>query len=140
MTLKKAEHLLKSHRLRRTDTRLDVLDLFLKKDTALAQRDIEETLGAIDRITLYRTLRTFEEKGLIHRAIDGSEKLRFALCSHECNPDEGHFDEHAHFHCLVCESTFCLDQVSTPSVKVPKGYRIESSHLVLKGTCEKCNK
>ncbi len=139
MTSTKAENLLKSHQLRRTDTRVDVLDLFIRKDIALAQRDIEEELGAIDRITLYRTLRTFEEKGLIHRAIDGSEKLRFALCSHECNAEEGHFDEHAHFHCKLCESTFCLDQVITPSVKVPRGYTIESAHLVLKGICEKCN-
>lgn len=134
-----AEQLLKTHQLRRTDTRVEVLELFMNKDRALAQRDIEEELGAIDRITLYRTLRSFEEKGLIHRAIDGSEKLRFALCSQECNPVEGHFDEHAHFHCEICNQTFCLDQINAPSVKVPSGYRIDSAHLVLKGVCDKCN-
>ncbi len=139
MTQKKVEHLLKAHQLRRTETRVEVLELFLEKDMALAQKDIEDELGTIDRITLYRTLRTFEDKGLIHRAIDGSEKLRFALCSHECNPVEGHFDEHAHFHCKVCEKTYCLEQIHTPSVRVPKGYQIESSHLVLKGICEHCS-
>ncbi len=139
MMISKAEKLLKAHQLRKTETRLDVLELFLHKKTALAQRDIEEELGEVDRITLYRTLRSFENKGLIHRAIDGSEKLRFALCKHECNPDEGHFDEHAHFHCYECKQTMCLDQIHTPAVKVPTGYKIQSTHLVLKGICENCS-
>ena len=63
--------LLKHHDLRLTQVRKEVLSVFLKKEQALSQSDIEENVGQIDRITLYRTLRSFEDNGLIHRAIDG---------------------------------------------------------------------
>ena len=57
--------LLKHHDLRLTQVRKEVLSVFLKKEQALSQSDIEENVGQIDRITLYRTLRSFEDNGLI---------------------------------------------------------------------------
>ena len=135
----KIERLLKDHNLRKTNIRMRVLELFLGEERALSQNDIEVKLEEADRITLYRTLKSFEKNGLIHKAIDGSEKMKFALCSHDCNVEKGHNDKHAHFHCKDCGQTFCLENVSTPNVEVPKGYRVESSHLVLNGRCEKCS-
>ena len=61
---------LEQSNLRKTAIRKEVLQLFLKaKGNALSSRDIESQLENPDRITLYRTLRTFEEKGLIHRPL-----------------------------------------------------------------------
>ncbi|MEY3321815.1 MAG: hypothetical protein RLZZ417_1398, partial [Bacteroidota bacterium] len=58
--------LLKKHDLRLTQVRKEVLSVFLIKEQALSQSDIENDLGKTDRITLYRTLRSFEDNGLIH--------------------------------------------------------------------------
>lgn len=130
--------LLEHHDLRKTKVRRQVLEVFLSKKEALSHNDIENRFEDIDRITLYRTLRTFEEKGLIHKAIDGSDKQKFALCQDGCT-EHDHKDEHAHFHCGNCEKTYCLDGVHAPKITAPAGFQIESYHLVLKGICEECS-
>ncbi|MBA9079148.1 MULTISPECIES: hypothetical protein [Rufibacter] len=37
-----------------------------------------------DCVTLYRTLKTFEEKGLMQQVIDGAEPTKYALCQEDC--------------------------------------------------------
>lgn len=134
---KEALQILDNHKLRNTKMRRDVLNIFLMHQDALSHSDIEKQLDASDRVTLYRTLKTFEQKGIIHKAIDGGDKLKYAMCSQGCT-EHHHIDEHAHFHCQKCERTFCLEDVLTPNVNIPSGYKIESAHLVLNGLCEEC--
>jgi len=125
--------LLKEHGLRNTEMRKSVLGLFLKSDRALSQQDIDESLPDSDRVTLYRTLRSFEEKGLVHRAVDGSSTAKFALCRDDCN------EVHAHFHCAGCGSTYCVDDIAMPPVPTRyKGARIGQVHLILEGMCACC--
>jgi Fur family ferric uptake transcriptional regulator len=124
--------------LRKTAIRKEVLQLFLKnKGRALSSKEIEEALGQADRITLYRTLKTFEQSGVIHQAVDGTGTAKYALCLDDCSTHE-HHDEHAHFHCLRCGKTICLEGNIEPKVKVPEGYRVHHAHLVLEGECAEC--
>lgn len=129
--------LLQTHRLRRTRFREEVLDLFLQHDSALSQRDLETRLQDSDRITLYRTLKTFEESGLIHKAIDGSERLKYALCAGHCDV-HAHHDHHAHFHCKSCDRTFCVQEVQAPELAPPTGFIMEDTHLIINGRCAAC--
>ena len=63
--------LLNSFRLRSTPVREEILHLFLQKDCALSHGDIEsEIADYLDRVTVYRTLKTFSNKGLIHKVLD----------------------------------------------------------------------
>ncbi len=133
----RAEALLEVHRLRKTNVRMQVLDIFLEANVALAQSDIERHFEQIDRITLYRTLKTFEDKGLIHKAIDGSDKPKYALCHSGCDAHT-HHDHHAHFHCADCGQTYCLDEVEAPAIKAPGGFQVMTTHLVVTGKCESC--
>lgn len=133
-----AEHILRQNKLRRTDVRMGVLKVFLNHEEALSHNDIEDQFDQIDRITLYRTLRTFEEKGIIHKALDGSEKQKYALCAEECS-EHDHQDEHPHFYCFRCNRTVCLSEVSLPEIKLPPGYRLQQAQVVLQGICEECN-
>ncbi len=136
--MKHVQQLLEQHGLRKTAVRATVLHLFLSRpETALSSQDIERELGEMDRITLYRTLKTFEEKGLIHEAIDGGTKTKYALCPEACNVHE-HHHEHAHFRCNACGKTTCLEEVHTPPVHAPRGFRVEQAHLVLEGKCDQC--
>jgi Fur family transcriptional regulator, ferric uptake regulator len=133
-----AKDLLRHQQLRITDMRIQVLELFLSSREALSQNDLETRLSEADRITLYRTLRTFQEKGLIHKAIDGTEKQKYALCNHEhCGPDH-HNDHHAHFHCDACGKTTCVDSIPAPIIKAPEGFQVHETHLVIHGTCNLC--
>lgn len=133
-----AQHLLKSHQLRLTDMRMKVLELFLTRSEALSQNDLEQHLGKVDRITLYRTLRTFEEQGLIHKAMDGTDKQKYALCQHDCGQG-AHHDHHAHFHCDTCGKTICVEAIAAPVVAPPPGFSVSETHLVMRGQCDQCN-
>ena len=104
----------------------------------LTGAEIEQETGpGTDRITLYRTLKSFEQSGLIHRVIDDSDVLRYAACSIECSA-EAHFDNHVHFKCGVCAHTYCLSQVAIPAVALPGGFRAERRDYLLSGTCQLC--
>jgi Fur family ferric uptake transcriptional regulator len=129
--------ILNDHGLRNTKVRRDVLKVFLDQEDALSHQVIEQKMDKVDRITLYRTLKTFEKKGIIHKAIDGGEKLKYALCAAGCD-EHKHTDRHAHFHCEKCDRTLCLDEVSIPSVMVPANYTKNHIHLIINGICAAC--
>ena len=133
-----SNRLLKNFRLRSTPTRQEILHLFLKKDYALSHSDIEsEIADDIDRVTVYRTLKTFFDKGLIHKVLDDGGSLKYALCTGACSETE-HQHEHVHFKCLQCGQTNCLD-VEIPNVKLPKGYKSKEVNLLIQGTCQNCS-
>lgn len=130
--------LLQNVDLRVTKSRRDVLGILVESgDQAISSSDIEHTLDTIDRITLYRILKTFEESGLIHSVADGTGKTKYALCSHECSGGE-HHDDHLHFYCRICETTTCLEKVQLPPVKLPAEYLIEEKRFVVAGVCKAC--
>ncbi|MCZ2100523.1 MAG: transcriptional repressor [Chitinophagales bacterium] len=129
--------ILKDHKLRVTPFRIEVLELFSGAQHALAAADLETLLNNPDRITLYRTLKSFEEKGIIHKAIDGTNQPKFALCEAHCH-EHNHHDEHVHFHCIKCENTFCIESVFIPEVSLPQGFRIKQTDMIVSGECEQC--
>ncbi|HLG41131.1 MAG TPA: transcriptional repressor, partial [Chitinophagaceae bacterium] len=61
------KYILKRNNLSLTGSREKILSLFLKQEGALAHGDIEKKAGEkFDRVTVYRTLQAFLEKGIIH--------------------------------------------------------------------------
>jgi Fur family transcriptional regulator, ferric uptake regulator len=132
-----SESILKKHDLRITQFRLEVLDVFNVNKKALSAAEIEQQLNEADRITLYRTLKSFEEKGIIHKAIDGTTIQKFALCEAHCD-EHHHHDEHVHFHCEKCTNTFCLEGVMVPKLQLPAGYTMKHTNLVVNGICNIC--
>ena len=122
-----------------TDSRKKILSLFLDSPDALAHGDIEKKAGEkFDRVTVYRTLQTFVEKGIIHTIPTSDNSVRYALCK-DCK--EGHHhDDHVHFQCTNCEKTICLDDVVSPDINLPYGYSAENVQVVINGTCRECNK
>ncbi|MTI31483.1 Fur family transcriptional regulator, partial [Xanthovirga aplysinae] len=113
--------LLKDYSLRFTTCRVEVLKIFLEQLNALSHSDIEDKLtDSFDRVTLYRTLKTFVNKGILHKIPDDSGIARYALCKEEyCSTDQ-HDHEHVHFKCIKCEMTTCLEEVKIPPIFLPK--------------------
>lgn len=130
--------LLKRNNLSVTGSRTKILQLFLEQPGALAHGDIEKKAGEkFDRVTIYRTLQTFVDKGIIHTIPTADNSIRYALCKDECS--EGHHhDHHIHFVCNSCHNTYCLDDVVTPEIKLPKGYQAGHVEVVVEGVCKNC--
>lgn len=131
--------LLKDHQLRFTASRGAILSLFLQNAHALSYADIEKAVAAAyDRVTVYRTLKAFVERGVLHKVLDDDGGLKYALCSDHC-AEADHHHEHVHFKCLACGQTSCLEDVSIPSVSLPLGYQISELNLLIQGRCNRCN-
>jgi len=132
--------ILKRNSLSLTASREKILNLFLSHSGALSHGDIEKKAGErFDRVTVYRTLQTFTDKGIIHTIPTADNSIRYALCKDDCS--EGHHhDHHVHFICSKCDQTFCLDDIVTPDIKLPKGYAMQHIEVVAEGVCKNCNK
>ncbi|MES2416685.1 MAG: transcriptional repressor [Bacteroidota bacterium] len=136
--MKELEVKLNEKKITPTAMRLVVLDFLLKQSSALSLTDLEVGLDKTDRVTLFRTIRTFEEHGLVHRIEDGSGTTKFALCAPGCGI-EGHHDLHIHFYCTQCKETHCLPKTQIPEVDLPDLYLVEERELIVKGVCASCN-
>ena len=136
--MKETLEILKRNSLSITDSRKTILELFLKTEGALAHADIEKnTTVNFDRVTVYRTLQTFTENGIIHQIPTTDNTILYALCKDKCEAGH-HHDEHVHFICVDCEKTVCMDEVVVPQVKLPKGFVPLQSAMIVKGTCNEC--
>ena len=135
---RRIENILRKNRLSITGSRKKILRLFLSQKGALAHGDIEHNeLDKFDRVTVYRTLQTFVEKGIIHTIPTADNSIRYALCKDECT--EGHHDDHhVHFICNHCGNTYCLDETVIPEINLPKGYSVGNVEVVVEGVCKNC--
>ncbi|MDR2472613.1 MAG: transcriptional repressor [Tannerella sp.] len=100
--------------------------------------DLEDDLDTVDKSTLSRTIRLFIQHKLIHSIDDGSGSVKYAVCSEGCNCTLD--DLHVHFHCHECRTTFCLENVAIPAIKLPQGFVTDNINLVMKGLCSECSK
>ncbi|QPH41810.1 transcriptional repressor [Pedobacter endophyticus] len=124
--------------LKRTSARLQVLEILSNKNSATSQPYLEQVMGKdADRVTLYRVLQAFEEKGIIHKVLDSHGTANYALCADGCNAQH-HQDEHVHFDCNRCHKIYCLESVKIPVPKVPSGFKIGHLNLIATGTCAAC--
>ncbi|MEY3432848.1 MAG: hypothetical protein RL131_784 [Bacteroidota bacterium] len=138
---KQSDQILKNSSLSVTGGRKRILDIFLTSSNALAHQDIEALCSdQYDRVTIYRTLQTFLDKGIIHNIPSTDNITRYALCNDACISSGHHHDNHVHFKCDQCGKTLCLDEVSIPDVKLPKGYSMHEINMVVNGICKTCKK
>ena len=131
-------HILKRNQLSVTGSRKKILELFLASNGALAHGDIEKKTGEkFDRVTVYRTLQSFLDKGIIHSIPTADNAIHYALCKDDCY--EGHHhDDHIHFICKSCGKTTCLDDVHIPAIELPKGFKSQQIEMVVSGKCKDC--
>ena len=79
---KTSSEILKSSALSITEGRKNILDIFLSSANAMAHQDIESKCkDKFDRVTIYRTLQTFLEKGIIRTIPSSDNTTRYALCN-----------------------------------------------------------
>lgn len=136
--MKEIDKKLSTKNVKPTAMRELVLKILSEQTSAVSLADIENMFNKADKTTLYRTLKTFEEKKLIHSIDDGTGAVKYALCKEtcQCHPEE----LHVHFYCLKCQHTFCLTDIPIPSINLPVNFSIENINMVVKGVCSNCKK
>ena len=80
--------LLERHGIKSTPNRILVASTLEEASRPLSMTEIEETIGTIDKSSVFRTLSLFRESHLVHAFEDGSDVVRYELCMSESNEDD----------------------------------------------------
>ena len=122
--------------LRRTPRRVRLLALLLRSARPMSHLEIHRTLGRdqADRVSIYRALEAFVEKGLVHRAYVDDRTWLYETAN-RCGEDQCH----PHFTCRGCGRVRCLVSVTVPVVKaIGAGYLAERQRVHISGLCPAC--
>jgi Fe2+ or Zn2+ uptake regulation protein len=132
----KVDELLRTTKLKRTGPRRTILEVLLSTNRPQTADEIASAMGKAgpNRVTVYRTLESLVEAGLVHRAFveDGSRHFEMAdkCTEHQCHP---------HFVCTDCGQMHCLTGVSVPmATSPPAGFVIHRQQVKLEGLCPAC--
>jgi Fur family ferric uptake transcriptional regulator len=134
--MKENETKLENRNIKPTAMRELVLKVLSEQSAAISLADLEQKFEKVDKVTLYRTLKTFEENKLIHSIDDGTSSVKYALCKEtcQCHPE----DLHVHFLCSRCQHTYCLNDIAIPSITLPADFEVKIINMVVKGVCANC--
>ncbi len=129
--------LLQERGVKPTANRIVVVKALSGIDRPMSLSELEEKIITIDKSGIFRALSLFRECGLVH-VIDDGEGTKYELCrSRQHSHDD---DTHVHFHCEKCLTTYCLEEISIPSVVLPEGYVSQTANYIVKGLCPRCSR
>lgn len=101
-------------------------------DAEAIYQKVRERVPAISRDTVYRTLATLEDHGLIRKAEALSGSTRF----------DANIDRHHHFICTVCCDIKDFRSQALDDLPIPNSVRsfgnIESAQVQIRGVCSAC--
>ncbi len=134
-----ASELLSSLGLRQTRARKIVLELLQEAGHPLSHQEIavHSQAASLNRVTLYRTLTTLQQSGLLHRVQGTDGVWRFGYVSPRKSSCGGN---HIHFLCVECHQMSCLPEQPLPWVTAPEGARVTGKQLVVYGSCASCER
>lgn len=128
-----ATEILKAHRLQLTASRKSVLAVLIENGP-LTQIEIKNRADSyMNRITIYRSLRVFVNKGIVSQLKDENGTSKFFL-------NRGPGKNHVHFKCTECGHLSELDSSGMRYAPMPQGYVPEKRNLFIVGICGGCNK
>lgn len=130
------KELLRSRDLKATQTRLNLLLTLKNHKAAMPYSALRKAMEPIDRVTLYRTLETLKEQGVIHIAVQTGNEAYYAICDHKCQK-ESHDHDHVHFRCIKCETVTCEEPAGKLEISIP-GLEIHKYSVNVEGLCKKC--
>jgi Fur family ferric uptake transcriptional regulator len=136
MTNDEIEKKLESKNVKPTAMRTLVYKTLLDSGKALSLGGLEELFDRVERSTIFRALKTFEENSIVHRIEDGSGSVKYAVCDDDCTCSV--HDLHVHFFCKHCGRTRCINELPIPEVKLPDGYTYENAQFIISGVCQDC--
>ena len=136
MTVTGIKKILKTKNLRATELRVALLEIISNLGRAVSHQEIQNSLIKFDRITLYRTLNTFIERGILHKIILEDNKNFYALCNLECTIDK-HQHQHIHFQCNQCKEVSCLESKEPIELGI-SNHLVDEIEITASGICQDC--
>jgi Fur family ferric uptake transcriptional regulator len=124
--------ILREHRLTITAARLIMLEIFLNSNEPLTYQDfLHHQSTSFDRITIFRTLKSFTAKKIIHRipATDGMSRYLY---------QETPVLIHSNFICDICKKIIPIEISELPKLKLPKGVQQQNIEIIIGGLCQSC--
>ena len=128
--------LLNKRDLKATSHRLNLLLTMSAYKTAIPYSAIQKSMKSSDRVTLYRTLESLKDQGIIHKAFQENNEIYYAICGDKCDKEK-HQHNHIHFRCTQCESVTCEHPTSKFNISIPD-YQISKIEIHLEGICKSC--
>lgn len=134
-----AEAVFEELKIKKTPLRYYLVNFFLTNPKAISQSDLilnlEKKLNKVDRVTVYRNLLFFEDKGFLHKVSEN----KYMLCDHFCN-------KHGHViaFCQSCDNSLeikdhhYLDKLFKIINKID--FFSSQSSFTIQGLCNKCQK
>lgn len=120
-----------------TPNRILVMRELIKATHPVSLADMERLLEfSMDKASIFRTLELFAAKDVVHVIEDGSRSLKYELC--QSHSHHSIADQHVHFFCERCKTTYCFEEVKVPEVDMSEGFRPRAINYVIKGICPKC--
>lgn len=121
-----------------THQRLEIFrEILASKDHPAAEvihRRLQKRMPTIAIDTVYRTLATFDELGIVKKLHVMGERTLF----------DANLDQHHHFVCTRCKAVEDLYWPEFDNTTLPAGFagmgQIQSRHLELHGLCKDCLK
>jgi len=114
--------------------RLRILD-YLEKNRVhptadMILNDLKNELQSLSKSTVYKTLNTFVEKGVLRELTIEENEVRY----------EYDLQDHGHFKCMGCGKVYDFEyRFNVDDIKELKGFRIDDKNIYLKGLCRDCN-
>jgi Fur family peroxide stress response transcriptional regulator len=132
------EKLCRKHGLPITSQRRIMLEEFLEMDIHPTADQVYERvvsrLPATSRTTVYRTLETLVDLGLICRTCHPGRPVRY----------DRRTDVHHHLVCLRCDSILDISNPGLDSIRLPDttafGFNVTDYRVQIRGVCRKCAK
>jgi Fur family ferric uptake transcriptional regulator len=119
---------------RKTTQRRAILNALEEADRPLGPQEIhdmaQKEVPKIGIATVYRSIRSFLEEGLIRQVDLPDSAARYEIAGKR---------HHHHFHCRKCDRVFevmeCAHQVKKMA---PPGFLLETHEIILYGVCPDC--
>lgn len=125
--------------LKKTEIRIQLLTYLLEHAHAISHPELEKAFHTIsNRVTIYRALSAFEEKGIAHKIIDLQGTARYAICIENTCNNHQHQDEHVHFQCTNCNNVICLNEILLPQLSIPSEFKVNKVNVQIEGICKNC--
>ena len=133
-----AAEILKRNDLNKTHCRVLVLEQLMQGEKAFSQKELDDMLRPLcNRSTLYRILHTFEQNKLIIKIpFEDADKFCFISAAAK---NHGSKNYQTIFYCTSCSGISFLRSFSAEELAIPQNYEPAEPHILLRGTCNKCN-
>ena len=136
------DELLKNAGLKVTEQRRVILSFLLNNHGPFTVEEMKELMseGSFDLATLYRSMATFEESGLVEKRLFGDGLVRWEYHAHS-SCGHNHHAHHHHLMCQECKKIVTLD-ICLPEelfLEIKKfNYQQLKHHLEFSGICPEC--